>query len=189
MGLEDYERVEVTSRAELRAWLAANHQRDEGVWLVAWKRADPRHVPYDAVVEEALCFGWIDSTARGLDAERTMMLLAPRRKGSKWSRSNKARVERLEAAGQITPAGRAAIERAHADGSWTALDDLENEVVPEDLARALDATGDARRHWEAFPPGARRAALAWVLDARRPATRERRVREVAAKAAENVRAR
>src|SRR3954454_1581274 len=152
MGLEDYERVEVTWRAALRAWLAANHQRDEGVWLVTWKRADARHVPYDAVVEEALCFGWIDSTACGLDAERTMMLLAPRRKGSKWARSNKARVERLEAPGHLTPAGRAAIERAKVDGNWTALDDVENEVVPEDLARALDATGDARRHWGASRP-------------------------------------
>lgn len=187
---EDYERVEVTSREQWRRWLARNHDSSPGIWLITYKKAQgARHVPYDAVVEEALCFGWIDSVRRRVDEQRTMMLLTPRRRGSEWSRSNKDRVERLEAAGLIEAAGRAAIDSARADGSWTALDEIENLVEPDDLRRALDADPEARRHWDAFPPSARRAILYWVRSAKREPTRASRVEETARLAAEGIRAR
>ena len=177
-------------RDEWRAWLAEHHASTDGVWLVSWKRATGKPaVDYDAAVEEALCFGWIDSLARTLDDERSMLLFTPRKRGSGWSRSNKERVERLEAAGLIEPAGAAVIDAARADGSWTALDDVENLVVPHDLAAEFAARPGAAEQWESFPRSAKRAILVWIADAKRPETRAKRVAQTASEAAEGRRAR
>ena len=108
-------------------------------------------ISYEESVEQALCFGWVDSKGRSLDAERTMLWFAPRKRGSGWARTNKERIERLTAAGLMAPAGHAVIEAAKADGSWTLLDDVENLVVPDDLAAAFAAHPPAREHWDAFP--------------------------------------
>ena len=180
--------LEITDVAQLRSWLV-EHQDADGVWLVTWKRsADPeRHVPYDAVVRECLCVGWIDSQARGVDDERTSILLTPRRPGSGWARTNKQRVVELTEAGQMLPRGLAAIEEAKASGAWTLLDDIEDLVEPDDLAAALDEVPEARRQWDGFPRSARRAALVWLADAKRPATRERRVADIAGRAAQGLR--
>jgi uncharacterized protein YdeI (YjbR/CyaY-like superfamily) len=189
MAVGDRPRVHVETRAEWRAWLAEHHASSDGVWLVSWKRATGRPaVGYDDSVEEALCFGWIDSLARTLDDVRGMQLFTPRRRGSRWSRPNKERVARLEAAGLIEPAGAAVIEAARADGSWTALDDVENLVVPGDLAAALAARPGAAEQWEAFPPSAKRLILTWILDAKRPETRARRIDKTAGDAAAGRRA-
>ena len=184
-----YERVEVTSREAWRAWLAANHAGSPGIWLVTYKKAEgDRYVSYDATVEEALCFGWIDSKSRGLDERRSMLLMTPRKRGSGWSRPNKERLERLFAAGQMEPAGIAMVEAAKADGSWTALDDIENLVEPDDLRAALDATPAAREHWDAFPRSTKRATLEWISLAKRPQTRAKRIEETATLAARGERA-
>jgi uncharacterized protein YdeI (YjbR/CyaY-like superfamily) len=123
MGVEDHERVHAETRAEWRRWLAANHAASSGVWLVSWKRASGKPaVGYDAAVEEALCFGWIDSLAKTVDDERSRQLFTPRKPRSSWSRSNVARVERLVAAGLMEPAGLAAVEDAKARGAWPADD-------------------------------------------------------------------
>ena len=123
MGVEDYELVEVETRAEWRRWLAENHATSPGAWLVSWKRATGKPaVGYDESVEEALCFGWIDSLQRSVDAERTRQLFTPRRPRSNWSRSNRERVERLLAAGLMEPAGLAAVEVAKERGAWPAAD-------------------------------------------------------------------
>ena len=116
----EYPQVEVESREELRRWLERHHETSSGIWLVTYKKADPRYLPYEHVVEEALCFGWIDSKARGVDERRTSIVLTPRKPRSNWSGPNRERVERLLAAGLIAPAGLAAIERAKADGTWDA---------------------------------------------------------------------
>jgi uncharacterized protein YdeI (YjbR/CyaY-like superfamily) len=188
MALADRPQVHPERRGDWRAWLAEHHASTDGVWLVSWKRATGRPtVGYDAAVEEALCFGWIDSLARTLDDERSMLLFTPRKPGSGWSRSNKERIARLEAAGLIEPAGAAVIEAARADGSWTALDDVENLVVPEDLAAAFAARPGAAEHWESFPRSAKRAILVWIQGAKRPATRAKRIEETAAEAAEGRR--
>jgi len=186
---EAYEQVEVESRGEWRAWLEAHHARAPGVWVVTYKKAEgSRHVPYGDVVEEALCFGWVDSRGQRLDEARWMLLLTPRRPGSGWSRPNKQRIERLRAAGLMAPAGLAAVAAAEADGSWTALDAIEDLVEPDDLRAALDADADARREWDGFPRSAKRAILEWVLSAKRPETRARRVAETAEQAAQGLRA-
>jgi uncharacterized protein YdeI (YjbR/CyaY-like superfamily) len=177
------------SREEWRAWLAANHATARGVWLVAWKTATGRpRLAYAEGVEEALCFGWVDSLARGVDDERSRLLYTPRKPRSGWSRPNKERVGRLLAAGLMEPAGLAVVEAARADGSWSLLDDVEDLIEPDDLRAALDADPAARANWDAFPRSARRGILEWILQARRSETRQRRVAETARLAAENIRA-
>ena len=182
--------VHVGSRAEWRAWLAAHHESPDWIWLVYPKKGSARFtdLTYDALVEEALCFGWIDSVARGHDADHAAIRMSPRRPGSGWAATNKRRVERLVADGRMTPAGLARIEAARRDGSWEALDAVERLQVPADLAAALDATPEARRHFDAFPPSARKLALTWIAAARRPETRASRIAETARLAARGERA-
>lgn len=186
MGLEDYDRVEVRSRDELRSWLADHHEQDEGVWLVTWKAHTEHYLPWGEMVQELLAWGWIDSTTRRLDEDRTSRLVTPRRAGSVWSRVNKEHVEELEASGRMTDAGRAVIEAAKADGSWSSLDEVEQGIVPDDLAAALDDL-DARDQFDALPWSTRRATLAWVTMAKREATRARRVEQAARVTAEGGR--
>jgi uncharacterized protein YdeI (YjbR/CyaY-like superfamily) len=147
---------------------------------VQWKpRTGRPAIPYEEAIEEALCVGWVDGSYRSLDKERGMLWYAPRRRGSMWARSNRERVARLEAAGRMTPAGLAAVERARADGSWTILEPVEQLVVPDDLASGLDARPGAWATWDAWPATAKRAYLAWIVTAKRPDTRQRRVRDSA----------
>lgn len=144
---------------------------------------------YGEAVEEALCWGWIDSRAATLDAERSMQLYTPRRRGSSWSRPNKQRVERLVAAGLMAPAGLAAVEAAQRDGSWSLLDGTEDLVnLPDDLLAAFDRHPGSRGHWDAFPPSARRSILGWIALAKRQETRARRMEETARRAAAGERA-
>lgn len=183
------EQVHATTAAEWRAWLERHHDRETGVWLVSWKTATGRpRMSYEESVEEALAFGWVDSKASTLDDERSMLWFAPRRSGSGWSRPNKERVERLERDGRMTDAGRRVIERAKADGTWTLLDDVENLVVPDDLAAAFDARPGAVEQWEGFPRSARRGILEWIVQAKTAPTRERRIIETAEAAARGERA-
>ena len=187
--MDDKERVQVERRGEWRAWLAANHERGEGVWLVTFKKhTGERYVSYEEIVEEALCFGWIDSQGRKLDGDRTMLWMSPRKAGSGWSRPNKERIERLTAAGLMTAAGLEKIEAAKADGSWTALDAIENLEIPPDLEEAFWKYESAAQNFEAFPRSVKRAILEWIGNAKRPETRAKRLAETARLAEENVRA-
>jgi uncharacterized protein YdeI (YjbR/CyaY-like superfamily) len=183
------ERVHAETVAQWADWLAAHHDRDAGVWLVSWKRHTGRPaMSYDEAVTEALRFGWIDSKPRKLDDDRTMLWFAPRRRGSAWSRLNKQRIARLEAEARLEPPGRALVESAKADGTWSLLDDVEDLIVPDDLAAAFDRNPGAREQWDAFPPSAQRGILEWIVQAKRDATRARRVDETARLAAEGRRA-
>jgi uncharacterized protein YdeI (YjbR/CyaY-like superfamily) len=119
VGVEDHDWLHAETRPEWRAWLAEHHASAAGVWLVSWKRTTGRPaVGYAAAVEEALCFGWVDSLAKTIDDERSRQLFTPRRPKSRWSQSNRDRIERLEEAGLMQSAGRAAVEAAKAAGSW-----------------------------------------------------------------------
>jgi uncharacterized protein YdeI (YjbR/CyaY-like superfamily) len=188
--VSSYTQVQVESRAEWREWLDEHHGTCPGVWLVTFKKkaSDGRYVPYEELVEEALCFGWVDSLGRALDDQRTQLLMTPRRPGSSWSRPNKERVTRLLAAGLMAPAGLVAVETARANGAWEALDLVEDLVEPEDLRAALDASPDARREWDAFPRSTRRAILERIGAAKKADTRARRVNETADLAARGIRA-
>jgi uncharacterized protein YdeI (YjbR/CyaY-like superfamily) len=177
------------TRAEWRAWLEANHGRAEGVWMISYKKAARKPaVTYDEAVEEALCFGWVDSQDRGLDELRTMQYFTPRKPGSGWARSNKDRVDRLTAAGLMHPAGLAKVEEAKRDGSWTRLDAVELLEIPPDLAKALKAHAGAGKNFDAFPKSVRRSILEWIAQAKKPETRAKRVEETAEMAARNERA-
>lgn len=177
------------SRARWRAWLQRHHEREQGVWLVMVKAGTGRsRLGYDEAVEEALCFGWIDSKPRVLDADHSMLWFSPRKPGSGWSRPNKERVERAIADGRMAPAGLRKVQAAQHDGSWSRLDAIEDLVVPEDLASALMAHAPAATHFAAFPRSVRRGILEWIAQARREDTRARRVQETAELAARNQRA-
>jgi len=183
------ERVQINSREEWRAWLEDNHTRSDGIWLVRFKaRKKEQYVAYDEVVEEALCYGWIDSLPRKLDENRTMLWMAPRKQASGWSKLNKERVERLISAGLMTSAGMEKVEAAKEDGSWDRLDEVEALEIPLDLGAALDAYDSARENFEAFPRSVRRGILEWILNAKKAQTRARRVEETARLAEENIRA-
>lgn len=183
------ERVTVESRGQWRRWLEEHHATSRGIWLVTWKKqSGGPHLPWDDVVEEALAFGWVDSLPRKLDDRRSMLLVTPRKPASNWSRVNKERVARLVEAGLMAPAGLAVVEAAKASGTWTALDDVENLVEPDDLRTALDADPEARRQWDAFPRSARRGILEWLLTAKTAPTRAKRVQETARLAARGERA-
>jgi uncharacterized protein YdeI (YjbR/CyaY-like superfamily) len=177
------------TRAEWRAWLEQNHMRTEGIWLISYKKATGKpRVEYDDAVEEALCFGWIDSKGNKLDDERSMQWFSPRKAGSNWARPNKERVERMIGAGLMMPAGLAKIESAKADGSWSALDSVEALEIPPDLEAALGSYSAAERTFDAFPRSAKRAILEWIANAKKPETRAKRIEETARLAQDNIRA-
>ena len=178
------------SRGQWRAWLEVHHDDLPGVWLCSWKPATGRPAcPYPAVVEEAICFGWIDSTASRLDDDRGLQLLTPRKAKSTWTRLNRQRVADMEAAGLMTDAGRRAVDIAKANGWWTILDPVEDLVEPDDLAAALDRVPAARLAWDSFPASARKAMLWWVISAVKTDTRAHRIETIVAKARQGERAR
>ncbi|MFP3913869.1 MAG: YdeI/OmpD-associated family protein [Actinomycetota bacterium] len=167
------------TRGEWREWLDAHPDRSEGVWVAYPKKSSEVQGPgYDDLVEEALCFGWIDSVARRADDDRTLQWFSPRRKGGIWSRSNKERVERLAARGLMTPRGQAVIDAARADGSWSQYDDVEEMVVHSDLAAALDSAPGARARYEGLAPSRKKQYLWWVYSAKRSDTRQGRIAEM-----------
>ncbi len=181
--------VHPKTRAAWRDWLKSHHTQTNGVWLISYKKVTGKaRFDYDEAVEEALCFGWVDSKPRKLDDERSMLYFAPRKSGTGWSKPNKIRVEKLIAAGQMSPAGLAKIEAAKKDGSWSALDAVEALEVPPDLAQVLAAHEYAQMHWEAFPRSVKRGILEWIVQAKRDETRAKRIAETARLAANNVRA-
>jgi uncharacterized protein YdeI (YjbR/CyaY-like superfamily) len=179
-------RVEPRNRTEWRRWLARHHAAPSGVWLVYPKKSAGLPGPtYDEAVEEALCFGWIDSRVRPLDGQRRLQWFSPRRPGSIWSALNKARVARLLEAGLMAPAGLAKIEAAQADGSWEILDRVESLAIPEDLAAALAGAPQAAAGFAALPASLQKQHLYSVLSAKRAATRAARVAAVVEAAAES----
>lgn len=181
--------VHPLDRAAWRAWLVANLETSTGAYLVTWRRTTGKPaVTYEEAIEEALCVGWVDSTARKLDDGRSMLWFTSRRPRSAWSRPNKKRVERLLAVGLMLPAGLAAIEESKRRGTWSLLDEVEDLVVPDDLALAFAASPPARANWDAFSRSARRGILEWIVQARRPETRARRIEETATLAASDEKA-
>lgn len=174
-------RVPLATVDELRRWLTDNHATSRGIWLVSWRSHTNRpRITYDDLVEECLCFGWIDSTFQTYDDERSGQRLTPRKAGSVWSRINKERLAKLEAQNRILPPGRAVIDAAKADGSFYLLDDAEAMIIPADLRAAL-AQNVAT--FQGFTPGRQRQALGWIALAKRDATRADRVARIAAAAA------
>jgi len=172
-------------RAAWRSWLARHHESKREIWLVLNKKhVEEPCVSYDEAVEEALCFGWIDGVLKRIDERQHAIRLSPRKKNSVWSPSNKKRVARMISAGQMTEAGLALVQAAKESGAWDRADDRQRLLdVPADLQAALARNERARERFHAFAPSHRRAYIAWVIEAKRQATRERRIREVVERSA------
>ena len=186
---DGYEQVLAENQAQWHTWLEAHHDTSPGIWLITWKKASGRpRLSYDAIVDEALCYGWVDSRPRSIDGQQSARLITPRKPASNWSARNKTRVEQLTAAGRMQRPGLAAVAAAKANGAWTALDHVETLTEPPDLSAALDAAPSGRRYWDAFPRSARRAILEWITNAKTGTTRQARIQRTADDAARNIRA-
>jgi uncharacterized protein YdeI (YjbR/CyaY-like superfamily) len=160
-----------------RAWLEANHDRATEVWVGMYKKHSSRHnMTWSEAVDEALCFGWIDSVMHRIDDERHAQRYSPRKSGSIWSAVNVAKIERLRAEGRMHPAGEAAFAKRRADrtGIYSFEQERPAELEPEQRAR-LDADARAAAFFDAQPPGYRRTAIHWVTSAKKPETRDRRL--------------
>ena len=181
--------VKAKDRKAWRAWLQQHHAMETRAWLVIPHKGKAKSdLDYNSAVEEALCFGWVDSTVNKYDAVSSVQYFAPRKAQSKWSITNHARVERLVREGLMTPAGQAVIDLAREHGTWEVLVAAQNTVVPDDLQRALSKTKTALKHFNAFPPSSRRMILEWIASAKRPETRRKRIAETLKLAARNLRA-
>lgn len=181
--------VECKSRKEWRAWLKKNHQAEKAVWLTIYhKKSTVKSIYYDHAVEEALCFGWVDSKGKKRDDESFYLFFAQRKPKSNWSKPNRERVEKLIKQKLMTPAGQAMIDLAKKAGTWEALMEIENGVIPPDLQRLFNKNKIAFNNFLAFAPSSRKMILQWILSAKRPETREKRIQETVALAARNIKA-
>jgi uncharacterized protein YdeI (YjbR/CyaY-like superfamily) len=183
----DLAEFEPDSRAAWRLWLAEHHDGSPGVWLI-WhtKASGQQRITLDEAVSEALCFGWIDSTMRRTGDGRSTLLFTPRRPRGTWSALNKQRVAALIAEGLMTEAGQRAMDAAKRDGSWYALDEIDDLRVPDDLARELRTSPAAHANFDAFAPSTKKLVLWWIQSAKRPQTRARRIAETVRLAAKNL---
>lgn len=186
--IDAYDQYYAPDRTTWRQWLADNHDKSPGIWLIYYKKESGKpRVAYGEAVEEALCFGWIDSLPRKIDDERYMQLFTPRKPKSVWSKLNKERVERLIANGLMTPAGMAKVEIAQQNGSWNTLDEIEALTVPDDLVQALAANPAAEANFAAFSPSVKKGLLAQIQSAKRPETRSKRITQLVVMAEKNKR--
>ncbi|GAB3642592.1 YdeI/OmpD-associated family protein [Spirosoma arcticum] len=177
------------SASDWREWLSRHHADRQSVWLMIFrKHGQTPSLTHDEALDEALCFGWIDSAIRKGDDEHHRQLFSQRKPKSNWSRVNKEKVAKLTAAGRMTEAGQAMVDLAKKTGTWTALDEVEKGTIPPDLDEAFKANATAKNYFEGFPPSARRGILEWLLNAKTEMTRTKRITEIVAKAAKNERA-
>ena len=167
-------------RKAWRKWLEKNHATRVSVWVIFTKKTKDgvRGLYWSDAVDEALCFGWIDSRARPLDEERYMQFFSRRKPKSVWSKINKDKIERLMADGLMSEAGMQSIEIAKANGSWTSLDEVENMIIPKDLEKAFRKVKGSKAYFEGMGKSIRKAILQWIAMAKLPETRQRRITEV-----------
>ena len=185
-----YKQVHPKTRKAWRQWFQKNHVSSPGIWLIYYKKGTGKpRVNYDESVEEALCFGWIDSLPRKLDDERAMLKFTPRKPKSVWSDLNKKRVEQLVKNKLMTAAGLDKIDRAKKDGSWNKLNSTNYQAdtneLPADLQRALTSNLVALENFTLFTKGYRRQFLYWIDSAKRAETRTARIQQTVLMAAAN----
>ncbi len=185
-SMADFPNIEARDRTAWRVWLRHHYMTSPGVWLVYYKKGSGvPSVSYAEAVEEALCFGWIDSKIHPVDSLRYRQIFTPRKPGSTWSRLNKRRVAVLIRGKRMTAAGMAKITAARKDGSWKSLDGVEDQRMPADLMRALAANTQARQYFEEFSDSARKLIIRWITSAKRPQTRLSRIQKTVSLASLN----
>ncbi len=186
-GTENIPLVYAADRQQWRTWLAGHYDTVPAVWLVYYKKNSRQpSVSYAEAVEEALCFGWIDSKVQPIDSERYQQFFTVRKPKSVWSKVNKERVARLVAQDLMTPAGLEKIRIAQENGSWTSLDAIENLEVPPDLQAALATNPVALHNYEAFSKTAKKNILRWITGNQNPTIRQQRVQDTVRLAAQNI---
>jgi len=178
----EYKSFHPKNRKSWREWLQLNHSTSPGVWVIYYKKQSGKHnVNYDEAVEEALCFGWIDSAPRKLDSNRAMLKFTPRKAKSAWSQLNKTRVKKLIQQRLMTAAGHSKIKQAKKDGSWNKLTASDLHVnrksLPDELFSALKKNKRALENFKNFAPGYRKRFLFWIDSAKRKETREARIKQ------------
>ncbi|SDK34669.1 Uncharacterized conserved protein YdeI, YjbR/CyaY-like superfamily, DUF1801 family [Catalinimonas alkaloidigena] len=182
-------KVFVETIAELRDWLLENHNQAESVWLVKWKKGfGPTHISYDELVDELMCFGWVDSLPQSLDQQKTMLRIFPRHPASNWSKVNKERIARLTQEGRMEAPGLKMVEEAKQNGAWDFLNDVEQLVVPPDLEEAFKGDDKAKYYYDRFPNSSKRGILEWIKNAKQDSTRQKRIAETVKKASQNLKA-
>jgi len=177
MGLKN--ELFISNREEWRAWLEKNHANVKEIWLIYYKKhsGKPR-IPYDDAVEEALCFGWIDSIIKKIDEERFCQKFTPRKDKSNWSELNKKRVEKLLEQGRMTEAGLVKIKAAKASGGWEKIPfQRDFPEMPVELKKALNHNNKASENFDKLAPSYKRQFIGWVATAKKAETRESRVKE------------
>ncbi|HLO57854.1 MAG TPA: YdeI/OmpD-associated family protein [Bacteroidales bacterium] len=179
--------VSAADREEWRNWLNKNHLSESKVWLVIYhKKSGVPSVKIDEAMEEALCFGWIDSKAKKRDHESFYLSFSPRNPKSNWSNINKERAERMISQGMMTAAGQKMIDLAKETGTWDALNDVLNLVIPDDLKELFESNKTALKNFNAFSPSYRRMVLEWLRQAKRPETRQKRIEKIVETAERNL---
>ncbi len=190
--METYNNVQTfhaNSRKEWREWLEKNHQLEKSVWLIIYKKnSGEPSVYYPEAVDEALCFGWVDSKPNKRDENSYYQFFSKRNSKSNWSRLNKAKVAKLIEQGLMQPAGLEMIKIAKQNGTWTALDEVENLILPDDLQELFSNNKTAFQNWGKFPPSSKKGILEWILNAKKPETRQKRIEETITLAEKNIRA-
>lgn len=181
--------LHVESAEQFRRWLVKNGRKVSEIWLeIRKKQSEQPGIFYEEAVDEALCFGWIDGKMKSVNEDMFVLRFSPRRKNSVWSKSNRERAERLIAAGRMEKQGFEAIEQARANGRWSsAYSSREKPDVPVDLEQALARSPLAQRNFQGMSNSHRLMYVRWVLEAKRPQTRERRIAEVLRRAKQNRR--
>jgi uncharacterized protein YdeI (YjbR/CyaY-like superfamily) len=168
-----------SSRQDWRNWLAENHQSKDFIWLIYYKKKTGKPtIQYSDAVDEALCFGWIDSKLKSIDDESSMQYFCKRKPKSVWSKVNKAKIERLTAEGLMTEAGFKVIEIAKQNGQWNILDDAEAHIIPEDLDLEFQDFPKAKDYFLALSKTDKRNILQWLVLAKRTETRQARIKEI-----------
>ncbi len=175
------------SQQDWRRWLKKNHKSKQSVWLVYYKKkSSVPTITWSDAVDEALCFGWIDSKAKPLDDERFMQFFCKRKPNSVWSKINKTKVERLIGDGLMTKAGFDSIETAKQNGSWTILDDVEELRIPKDLVKAFKNQKGSKHYFLSLSKSVKKSLLQWIVLAKRPETRQKRIEEIVEQAAQKM---
>ena len=177
------------TRKEWRTWLKKNSESEKSIWLIIYhKDSVTKSIYYDEAVEEAVCFGWIDSIAHKRDNESKYQFFAQRKPKSNWSKANRDRAEKMIQKGLMTPSGQKLIDLAKKIGAWEALVDVQNSVIPDDLQKQLNKNKIALKNFLAFPPSSKRIILEWILNAKKDETRQKRIEETVRLAADNIKA-
>lgn len=177
-----------TNPSDWREWLKINHKDKDAVWLIVYKKGSKNpNLTWSEAVDEALCFGWIDSVRRAIDNEKFMQYFGKRKANSTWSKVNKDKVKLLMATNAMTEEGLRCIEVAKQNGSWTILDAVENLIVPKELELALNQKPEANTYFQSLSKSVRKSLLQWIIMAKRPETKQKRIQEIVELASQNQR--